>query len=101
MSTPPNKPSLQDLLAARIAEDSGAKRVAPPAAQWVEPDWKQVAPGIECKLLARDEKRHRISMVVRLARGAEYPAHVHAGVEELHLLEGELWIDERKLYPGD
>jgi hypothetical protein len=22
-------------------------------------------------------------------------------VEELHLLEGELWIDERKLYPGD
>jgi len=25
----------------------------------------------------------------------------HAGLEELHLLEGELWIDERKLYPGD
>jgi hypothetical protein len=22
-------------------------------------------------------------------------------VEELHLLDGELWIDERKLYPGD
>ena len=25
----------------------------------------------------------------------------HAGVEELHLLDGELWIDERKLVPGD
>ncbi|MDB6160422.1 MAG: hypothetical protein JWO04_4128 [Gammaproteobacteria bacterium] len=25
----------------------------------------------------------------------------HAGVEELHLLHGELWIDSRKLYPGD
>ena len=25
----------------------------------------------------------------------------HAGVEELHLLDGELWIDDRKLYPGD
>jgi hypothetical protein len=25
----------------------------------------------------------------------------HAGVEELHLLAGELWIDERKLLPGD
>ena len=28
-------------------------------------------------------------------------AHTHAGVEELHLLDGELWIDERKLFPGD
>ena len=26
---------------------------------------------------------------------------MHAGVEELHLLDGELWIDERKLYPGE
>ena len=26
---------------------------------------------------------------------------IHAGVEELHLLAGELWIDERKLRPGD
>ena len=25
----------------------------------------------------------------------------HAGVEELHLLHGELWIDDKKLYPGD
>jgi hypothetical protein len=22
-------------------------------------------------------------------------------VEELHLLDGELWINDRKLYPGD
>ena len=40
-------------------------------------------------------------MLVRLAPGASYPAHTHAGVEELHLLHGELWIDERKLLPGD
>src|SRR5204863_8654079 len=33
--------------------------------------------------------------------GASYPAHTHAGEEELHLLDGELWIDERKLFPGD
>ena len=39
--------------------------------------------------------------LVRLAPGASYPAHTHAGVEELHLLDGELWIDERKLVPGD
>jgi anti-sigma factor ChrR (cupin superfamily) len=38
---------------------------------------------------------------VRLAPGVAYPPHLHAGVEELHLLGGELWIDDRKLCPGD
>jgi hypothetical protein len=75
--------------------------VLPPARQWSEPEWEQVAPGIECKLLATDTERHRVSMLVRLAPGASYPAHTHAGVEELHLLDGELWIDGRKLVPGD
>src|SRR5258708_32463053 len=58
-------------------------------------------PAPECKLLATDTERHRVSMLVRLAPGASYPAHTHAGVEELHLLDGELWIDGRKLIPGD
>jgi hypothetical protein len=26
---------------------------------------------------------------------------MHAEFEELHLLAGELWINDRKLYPGD
>jgi quercetin dioxygenase-like cupin family protein len=93
--------SLQARLAQRIAAETGKEPVQPPAPQWREPDWEQVAPGIECKLLATDGERHRISMLVRLAPGARYPAHTHAGVEELHLLDGELWIDERKLLPGD
>jgi anti-sigma factor ChrR (cupin superfamily) len=93
--------SLQERLAARIAQETGNPPVLPPAQQWSEPDWEQVAPGIECKLLATDAERHRVSMLVRLAPGASYPAHTHAGVEELHLLDGELWIDERKLFPGD
>jgi hypothetical protein len=38
---------------------------------------------------------------IRLAPGVDYPPHTHAEVEELHLLGGELWIDDRKLYPGD
>ena len=97
--------SLQARLALRIAEETGKEPVLPPARQgeqaWSEPAWEQVAPGIECKLLATDTERHRVSMLVRLAPGARYPAHTHAGVEELHLLDGELWIDERKLFPGD
>jgi quercetin dioxygenase-like cupin family protein len=92
--------SLRRRLAVRIAEETGKQPVLPPQ-QWSEPDWEKVAPGIECKLLATDAERHRVSMLVRLVPGASYPAHTHAGVEELHLLEGELWIDERKLFPGD
>jgi anti-sigma factor ChrR (cupin superfamily) len=93
--------SLQARLALRIAEETGKQPVLPPARRWSEPEWEQVAPGIECKLLAADTERHRVSMLVRLAPGASYPAHTHAGVEELHLLDGELWIDQRKLLPGD
>jgi anti-sigma factor ChrR (cupin superfamily) len=93
--------SLQGRLARRIAADTGRDPVLPAARQWSEPEWEEVAPGIFCKLLATDTEKHRVSMLVRLAPGVDYPPHTHAGVEELHLLDGELWIDDRKLYPGD
>ena len=93
--------SLPDRLARRLAEDTGGKPLAPPPLRWPEPDWDEVAPGIFCQLLANDVDRHRVSMLVHLLPHVEYPAHVHAGVEELHLLDGELWIDDRKLHPGD
>lgn len=88
-------------LADRIAEESGEQPVVSATPQWSEPEWEEVAPGICCKLLAADTESQRVSMLVRLAPGVEYPPHRHAGREELHLLRGELWIDERKLYPGD
>lgn len=94
-------PSLQTRLARRIAAETGREPVLPPSRQWSEPEWEQVAPGIWCKLLATDMERSRVSMLVRLGPGVDYPPHSHAGVEELHLLEGELWIEDRKLYPGD
>src|SRR6476620_4158694 len=93
--------SLQTRLALRITQETGEPPVLPLARQWSEPEWEQVAPGIECKLLATDTARHRVSMLVRLAPGASYPPHTHAGIEELHLLDGEMWIDERKLFAGD
>jgi len=94
-------PSVQARLAQRIAAETGGQPVLPAAPQWSEPEWEEVAPGISCKLLATDTERAVVSMLVRLAPGAAYPPHTHAGVEELHLLDGELWIDQRKLYPGD
>jgi anti-sigma factor ChrR (cupin superfamily) len=89
----------------RLAERIGADtRGPPPLAQFrprLEPEWDEVAPGISCKLLATDTDLGRVSMLVRLGPGIDYPAHLHAGTEELHLLDGELWINDRKLQPGD
>jgi anti-sigma factor ChrR (cupin superfamily) len=94
-------PSLQVRLARRIAAETGEDSAVPPVRQRDEPAWEEVAPGIFCKLMATDSKAHRVSMLVRLLPRVEYPAHTHAGMEELFLLDGELWIDDRKLYPGD
>jgi len=68
---------------------------------WPDLAWLQPAPGIYCKVLSTDVERRRVSMLVRLDPQVEFPRHVHVGVEELHLLDGELWIDERKLHPGE
>ena len=93
--------SLQARLAFRIAEETGkATRAADGAA--VVRAGMGTGRARDRMQTARDRHgKDRVSMLVRLAPGASYPAHTHAGVEELHLLDGELWIDERKLFPGD
>jgi RNA polymerase sigma factor (sigma-70 family) len=93
--------SLRERLAQHIPAQASGTSSLPVTGQWSWPQWEQVAPGISCKLLASDTERHVVSMLVRLEPAGEYPAHTHAGVEELHLLEGELWIDDVKLNAGD
>jgi anti-sigma factor ChrR (cupin superfamily) len=93
--------NLRRRLAEIVAEETGGEPMMPALPQWTEPDWEEVAPGISCKLLATDTESHRVSMLVRLAPGVAYPPHQHADVEELHLLDGELWIEDRLLRPGD
>jgi len=93
--------SLWDRLAHRIAAETGTKPVVSAPRPMADPDWEEAAPGLFYKVLAEDTANARVSLLVRLAPGASYPPHTHAGVEELHLLDGELWIDDKKLYPGD
>jgi len=93
--------SLWEQLQTRIGEAVGEGLAPPERRAWREPEWEQVAPGISCKLLATDTTRDRVSMLVRLAPGTAYPPHRHAGTEELVLLDGELWIEDRLLHPGD
>jgi quercetin dioxygenase-like cupin family protein len=94
--------SLWERLARRIAAETGQPPVAPEPRRWVdEPEWSEVAPGISVKLLATDPERSRVSLLVRLAPGTHYPPHRHDGVEELHMLEGELIVGDQTLHAGD
>jgi quercetin dioxygenase-like cupin family protein len=94
--------SVWDRLAQRIADETGNVPMSPPPApRPAEPEWFDAAPGISCRVLATDTEKNRVSMLVRLAPGTDYPPHRHADVEELHLLHGELIVDEKTLYPGD
>jgi anti-sigma factor ChrR (cupin superfamily) len=63
--------------------------------------FRQAAPGVHVKILARNAEKDSVSMLVRLDPGTDYPAHTHAGIEELHLLHGILKVDDRTLNPGD
>jgi len=92
--------SLWDRLAARIGAETGQPVLAEPAPP-VQPDWDEAGPGISVKLLATDPEKDRVSMLVRLAPGADYPPHTHAGVEEVYMLQGVLIVDDKKLHPGD
>ena len=93
--------SLWKRLSQRISDGSGAEPVLPPAGLPAKREWEEVADGIFCKLLSVDAATSRVTMLVRLAPGTDYPPHRHAGVEELHLLYGELLIDDKKLQAGE
>jgi len=95
---------LWERLAHRIGADDGTNAGTPErptGPRWAAPEWQEAAPGIWCKVLSSDAETQRVSMLVRLAPGVAYPPHEHADVEELFLLDGELVIDDRTLYPGD
>jgi quercetin dioxygenase-like cupin family protein len=93
--------SLWGRLAKRIASEANTKPFVPPLEVLGKPEWEEAAPGIHVKILARNAEIDSVSMLVRLEPGTDYPAHRHAGTEELHLLHGILKVDDRTLYPGD
>ena len=93
--------SLWVRLAKRIASEGDTQPFVPPLDAPVKPEWEEAAPGIHVKILARNTAIDSVSMLVRLDPGIDYPAHRHAGTEELHLLHGILKVDDRTLHPGD
>jgi anti-sigma factor ChrR (cupin superfamily) len=93
--------SMWDRLAKRIVDETGERPFIPPLEPRLKPKWEEAVPGIHTQILAWDTENDRVSMLVRLDPGTDYPRHKHAGIEELHLLHGILRVDDRTLYPGD
>ncbi len=97
----PFSASLWGRITQRIASAADDAPLPKATSSRLEEEWEQPAHGIYCKILATETPRERVSMLVRLAPHIEYPPHMHTGLEELYLLQGELWIDDRKLDRGD
>ena len=66
---------------------AGLPQVASTAIPWrAFPD----APGVEYKVLRRHATGGGLTLLLRFAPGANYPAHRHPGGEEYFILEGSL-----------
>jgi quercetin dioxygenase-like cupin family protein len=62
--------------------------------------WRPFVDKAEIKILHDDG--FRMSWMVRMQPGGELPPHVHEhGDEECVVLEGEVWVDDRRFGPGD
>jgi hypothetical protein len=74
-------PRVREALLARVAAPSNHTISAADGA-WVE----TAVPGVRIKILAIDRTRDRVTMLLKGAPGARYPAHRHSGPEECYLI---------------
>ena len=89
-------PHVREALLARIATPANHTITAADGA-WVETP----VPGVRMKILAIDRERDRVTMLLRGAPGARYPAHRHSGPEECYVISGSLVVEGRVLRAGD
>ncbi|HYP27470.1 MAG TPA: cupin domain-containing protein [Blastocatellia bacterium] len=101
----------RERLSARIASE------APPAAEAPEPAlssshktrsirteelaWHEVNAGIFIKRLSVDEGSGLATSLVKMAPGKRLARHRHSGPEQLFILEGDCYIQDVRLGPGD
>lgn len=63
--------------------------------------WTQFMPGVEIKMLYRDEASQARSFLARLRPGVTLPAHEHGAAEECLVLEGEITQGDVTIRAGD
>jgi anti-sigma factor ChrR (cupin superfamily) len=79
--------------------------LAPLAARYVkidEMEWTPTRfPGIDAKILMRDDARGLMTALFRWAPGSFLPDHVHTDLEQTYVIEGTLEDDEGVAGPGE
>ena len=80
------------------------ENLAPLASRFVDPDsmaWSETRfPGIDVKILMKDDERGIMTALFRWAPGSYLPDHVHDDIEQTWVLEGALEDDEGVVGPG-
>ena len=67
-----------------------------------EGEWRETGiPGVTARILFQDRERELLTVLLRLAPGASYPAHTHGGWEECIVLEGDVRVGDEVMGPGD
>jgi len=63
--------------------------------------WSPLAPGIDVKVLHSDPATGAHTTLVRMAPNRHFPAHDHRFIEDLYLVEGEVWVGDVPMAAGD
>ena len=114
-TTPPPglKRRLLSRLGAETARPEGLSAPAlPPGGRAVLPgvsavlvgdaEWQTASlPGLDFKLLHRDDARGYTTRLLRFAPGSTYPAHRHGATEEVFIVAGSVVLNEVTLRAGD
>jgi quercetin dioxygenase-like cupin family protein len=78
---------------------------APPAGTFTiraaDMQWSNAGPGVEVKVLRKDQARNDQTVLIRMQPGAVVVGHRHTQEEECLVLEGEIFIGNYHLAAGD
>ncbi len=65
-------------------------------------DWRpHPVPGIRMKVLARNDERGYVTLLLDVAPGVRFPPHHHSGAEECYVVSGTLQSCGRTIGAGD
>ena len=83
---------------------SGQEKLGLLDSRYVDPahlPWQATPyPGVEMKVLFRDEERGLMTALFRWAPGAQLPFHEHVDIEQTYVLEGSLKDEEGEAKAG-
>lgn len=63
--------------------------------------WRNLAPGVEMKVLREEPTSNSMTYLVRMQSGARAPVHEHRQAEECLVLEGEVQLGDHVIRSGD